>query len=139
MKKQFKIFSILFIIIFLSLFIVYFWFFQLPIETKTVKMHVLVSNYTGFNLDTDVMYFGSVPGKGSVEKGFNLTNSGNENLIVNIYSEGNISQFVSFSKNNFVLKPDSIDNILVIADIPEGTELGEYSGTLYITFRRSIY
>ena len=138
MKKKVKIFILLSILLFGSLFVVYFWFFQIPVETKIVKMHAVVNNYTGFNTDTDAIYFGTIPGKGIAERNFNLTNSGNENLVVNLYVEGNISQFVSFPDNNFKIKANSVESVKAILNIPDGTELGEYSGTLYITFRRSI-
>jgi hypothetical protein len=89
-------------------------------------------------VDTTGFYFGTVSGEGQAERTFNVTNNGDEKLLVNLYPDGNISKFVSFSKNNFVIGAKSREQIKAMVFIPHGTKLGEYSGFLTIIFRRSL-
>ena len=112
--------------------------FFLPVETMTMEMQITVGNITGFNVGTEVVYFGKVPGRGHAERKLNVTNTAGYSLIAYLYADGNISEFVSFSRNGFVLEGNSTEMVSLMADIPEGTKLGDYSGTLYVEFRRAI-
>ncbi|MFH1445376.1 MAG: hypothetical protein ABIF08_02760 [Nanoarchaeota archaeon] len=136
METRFKIIIATFVAMF-SIIAVFFYFY-LPVETQAIKMYVTVSNYTGFNVDTDAIYFGTLPGVGTASRKFNLTNNIKEDLFVHISSDGNISEFLSISKNNFLMERSSVEEIVVAVTIPNGNEIGEYSGTLYVKFTRTI-
>ena len=136
--KKITLLFLLAVILLVPVIVAYFFLFNIPVDVKTVKMYILVSNYTGFNVDTDCLYFGTVPGEGQAERTLNVTNDGDEKLLVNFYPGGNISKFISFSKNNFVIEPKSREQIKAIVYIPHGTQLGEYSGFLNIFFRRNF-
>ena len=137
MERRFKLVLLVFIVL-LSVIAVLFYIY-LPVETKIVKMQVFVSNYTGFNVDTDALYFGTVPGKGTAERSFSIDNTLDIDLFVHLSTEGNISSFVSISKNDFPIKAKSSDKVKITVNIPDGIEKGEYSGELYVIFRRSIF
>jgi len=88
-------------------------------------------NIVGISTDTDVINFGILPvGNNSVQKtiGFNKTRK--EKTEILLKSFGNISEMVSFSKNNFYLTGN--ETVSVFLNASDYTKVGNYTGEIDI-------
>jgi len=107
-------------------------------EVKELPMAVKVSDHVGFNITTDVLQFGGVTSPGGSDRTITVTNSFDQKLKVHISSYGYINGWVTAKNSSFVLEPGSQQKVMLSIDIPPGVELGDYTGTLRITFTRPI-
>jgi len=100
---------------------------KIPVYIRVVEpFNVMV------NSRTDAFYFGGGP-RGSILKlNFNITNSIEKDVFVVLSVEGRVSDWISFSENNFVLEPGETKNIIVIAEIPMDAELGYYNQSFIV-------
>jgi len=99
-------------------------------------------NKIGMDADPDALRFGIVPRGGESERRFTISiNNSNKdlekiyargNLDVIIKSSGNISQFLYFDKNNFIMK-NSTEDITATVNIPQSVDVGRYEGRVMIS------
>lgn len=103
------------------------------ISSYTVDAHVEVTEYNaGLNGDSDALKFGKVPLGASSTRFLNIY-SINES-IVKIEASGNISQFLSVDKNNFIIPKNSNDTITFNLDVPYDVAIGNYTGIIKVIF-----
>jgi len=133
-KQLFLIMIILLIIIISSFLIVY---NPTLYETKQIDMYLTVGNYTGFNVDTDAIYFGTIMPSGRGTRIINITNS-NQISIVNIKSYGELKEWIYISENNFILNPNEDKTVNVMVYVPKNIEYKDYKGVLKIRFKKQI-
>jgi hypothetical protein len=102
---------------------------------KEIDTSVLITEHSaGLNADKGHLRFGkNFPG-GWARRSFNLTVS--QPSIVKIIVAGNISDFMGFSENNFLLEPNLIKNIDVEISIPLNASLGNYTGKIKVYILR---
>lgn len=106
-------------------------------QIQKIPMDIKVANYIGFNLDKDAMHFGATfPGGGS-KRNLSLINNDVYNKKVLVEYEGRLKDFVNVSENNFILKPNENKTLEFTVMIPQNTELGNYTGTIILTFKRT--
>jgi len=93
----------------------------------------------GVVIDPWNLNFGIVPaGKNYGTRFLDLTNLKEKDAKVNFKVYGNISPFVNFTKNNFILHKN--ENVTVEANFyATSTEIGNYSGEIDITIQRPKY
>ncbi len=89
-----------------------------------------VSNYIGFNLDKDKVYFGSLFPGGSSSRDVNV-NSSNDGYIY-ITSEGDFDNVVFVYAQNIPVQAGSVAMINFIAKPPRNMSLGNYEIPLHI-------
>jgi uncharacterized membrane protein len=112
------------------LFTAMFFFSYSPVEVKEMGMHLKVANYTGFNLDTDALYFGAIAPGGSGERDLIISNEHTSDRSVKVYLLGELSAWVRPSESAFILSGGENKSVKFHVDIPEGAEYGEYEGTI---------
>lgn len=109
-------------------------FFNVEINRYPTKVRVM--NYTkekitvGVNVDPWNLNFGIVPiGKNYASRFVNLYNNNNKAVKVIFKVYGNISNFVTFSKNYFYLKPNESETIQINFNAENAT-IGIYNGEI---------
>ncbi|MFH1506101.1 MAG: hypothetical protein ABIE94_03905 [archaeon] len=106
------------------------------IDTKEVAMDLTVGSDVGFNADRDAVHFGTLDNGGLGQRSINLTNNMNIPLVIELYISGNISDFISFSKNNIEVNPGEFKTVKVFASIPKNGIYGNYAGILRAVYRK---
>ena len=109
-------------------------FFNVEINRYPTKVQVM--NYTkekitvGVNIDPWNLNFGIVPiGKNYASRFVNLYNNNNKTVKVIFKVYGNISNFVTFSKNYFYLKPNESETVQINFNAENAT-IGIYDGEI---------
>ena len=93
----------------------------------------------GFDTGTHNIDFGIALAGSSTNRRFvTLSNSNEKKARVFIEKSGNISEFVSFSYDSFVLMPGQEKNI-TIELYGSGMQTGSYSGSIIFTFKRAKF
>jgi hypothetical protein len=107
-------------------------------ELKVLDMYVSVANYTGINVGTDAIWFGTVPPSGTASRIVTLKNFDNWSRWVDIRTEG-LNNWVGIESNSFLLRAGEERNVSIYVVVPKNAEYGNYTGKLYITFRRVLF
>lgn len=123
-------------LLFISLIFYRYYYFQ---GSQTIIMQFEVSEKLAFNTDTDALYFGKgMPGT-QTKRDLLVNNTFEYPINVLIKIEGDISQFASVSKNDFIMQAG--ENTVVtyyIKSKPE-TEYGNYSGFTTLVYTRPLF
>jgi hypothetical protein len=93
----------------------------------------------GMSVDPWNLNFGIIPaGNNSAKRFINLVNLKEKDFKVILKAYGNISSFVKFSKNNFLLHPK--ENVTVEAIFyAEKAEVGNYTGIIDVIIKKPKY
>ena len=104
-----------------------------PLEEKTLKTSLIVSNVSGFDLNNTALEFSKVRSGFPSQRKVSIANSYDFPIRVLISSRGNITEFLSYPKN-VSFDVNEIKNINFAAKIPKNLTLGDrYSGE--VTFK----
>lgn len=105
----------------------------IPIKPGEEKLLV------GISADPWNLNFGVIPvGKNFGKRFVNLVNLKEKDVKVSLKAYGNISNFVKFSRNNFILHPK--ENVTVeVGFYAEGAEVGNYTGVIDVTIQKPKY
>ena len=101
----------------------------------TYEMHLEVGSTSGFNLDTDKLYFGRVVPGSSASRDVIINSSYSSPLRVALEKSGPVADLVVFSENNFVLMPGEHKKVSGSVAVPLNMSYGVYTGTLRVVFR----
>ena len=86
-------------------------------------------NVIGISTDLIIFNFGIMPvGENQVIKTMTFNKTDDMKVKVNLVAFGNISDMISFSKNNFYLNDE--DKVFVFLNLTENTHLGNYTGEI---------
>ena len=107
------------------------------LEKKTLPAKVIVGNKYGFDINASALTFGMLMPGGSSSRDINIENKYNEKVKVNIYSEGDIKDFILVSENNFILEEDEAKSLSFTATAPLDADFRTYEGTVYIIIAKS--
>lgn len=105
-------------------------------DIQMLQMHLQVSDRMGVNTGTDALWFGSVIAPASTSKFINISHNEIFPMKVKITVSGEMAQWMHVSENNFVLDPEKTVTIKIMAQVPKDTGLGNYTGLLYIDFKK---
>lgn len=102
------------------------------VETS-LDMYLQVSNYTGVNVDSDALYFGTIDFEkpGMVERTIELRNDGDLSHDYFVRVRGDLSKYSVISSNDFRLKSGEQKDITVKVMTGELSK-GNYTGELII-------
>jgi len=116
----------------------FFYYYLHRPEIITVSMDLTVedTNIIGMNADADALHFGTVPRRGTSTRRMDIVNNQNYPLFVNISIEGDFTDWINVSDNNFILQPEESSRIIFKTKVPEDAPFRIYNGTVYITLRR---
>jgi len=123
---------IFFVILFLFLFISN----LLILDKKQIFTNVIVSNYSGFDLNSTALKFGFVERGQGAQRSVIIKNDFNERAKIIIKIKGNISDFLIVSENNFFLEENQSKEIDFSILLPENLILGEYNGVISILLKK---
>jgi hypothetical protein len=112
------------------------WLWLTP-EAMTMEMSLSVGNYVGVNLNTTQLTFGTVPPTGASQRDVAISNTADYDKAALFTVEGDMSRFVRPPAET-VVKAHSNIFVPVKAEVPAGTEYGNYTGKLRIFLRRAI-
>lgn len=96
---------------------------------ETIDYEFKVTNYVGFNLDTDKLYLGSGGPGSTLRRAMKISYT--EDSIVEISARG--PGEIIISDNNFFLEKDTGKDIEFSLVVPQ-IDLGNYTGEIKLTF-----
>ncbi|MGB9749139.1 MAG: hypothetical protein ACP5OZ_01080 [Candidatus Woesearchaeota archaeon] len=101
---------------------------------KRVPISIIVgsSNTIFINAQTDAFYLGGGPPGSTITANFNITNIIGRTVLIKLSAEGSVKDWISFSENDFILKPNELKEIVLIAEIPENAFKGTYNDSFVV-------
>ncbi len=142
MKKEKLIFLIVIIAyICIAVTFIFYSYYGKPIFVREIGMNIEVieseQKVMGMNIDIDALHFGIFrPGMTST-RGINLTNIFDEDAVVTIETDGSeIAEWVSVSENLVPVKKGESKIVDVSCSIPQNASPGNYTGKLYVTYKK---
>lgn len=109
----------------------------LSVETKGIQISVTAERKVGINLDTDKVYFGTVPVGGSASRNVTIANSGSKKRFV-LSVEGPLNSWISASQSKLVLWPGENKTVALHIEVPKNATAGNYTSNFVITAYRTI-
>ncbi len=104
---------------------------------KDIEFSIKVGDNVGLNVDTDKLYFGTVPkGGGVATRDILVKNEKYERAKVNIKAYSDIKKWVYVSENDFFLERGEEKNLNFNVVVPKDADYGEYGGTIRLIFTR---
>jgi len=103
-----------------------------PIETKSIPMHLKVSESPSVNIDTDALYFGGVPPSGSSMRQISISNGKAISVRAVLLAEGGLAPWMYISENTVLLRPNETAMVNVTIVVPSDAKLGNYTGSLLV-------
>jgi len=91
-----------------------------------------------FGSKHSIMHLGILSAGTSSGKGMILTNGPYKSKIV-ITTEGELSEWLTLSKEKFVLEPFEKTPVEFRINLPEDVEVGNYSSKVYVKFYRTLF
>jgi hypothetical protein len=127
-------------IISLLFFIYSFLNFNSIIEKKDIYAKFIIGKTIGIDVNGTALTFGMLPNYGLTStRSININNNYSHDVLIQIMIDGNISEYLIVSENDFILKPNEkkkIDFIVTsCANCPEGT----YDGIVIILTKNPKY
>jgi cell division protein YceG involved in septum cleavage len=108
----------------------------LPFYQKDVNISMTVGNYTGIDVSTSALSFGTAMRTSTVKREVIITNEYPDRIKSKLSILGNLSTWTSLSEDSFFLMTNESKTVEVSVTVPEGAEFGNYSGKLRISFTR---
>jgi len=100
-----------------------------------LRMSLIVSNHSAFNIDPESINFGTSSPGNSNSRTIVLSHDYSKPLLIHFKSSGNISGFVSLPAD-FYLQPHLAKEVTLSANTPLSPQQGYYEGRLLVYFRR---
>lgn len=108
-------------------------------DVQELDMKMKVGDVVGFDTNTSVISFGTIPEKGgSSQRPVILKNMKNKALKVYIKKSGEMAKWVYISEDNFILNKNEKKELLFTAIPPKDAEKGAYKGKVKFIFTRVI-
>jgi hypothetical protein len=93
-------------------------------------------NVIGFDIDKENLNFGLMQAGGSGQRFIDIANTYDQEAKVRLSAYGNMSKFISFSDNNFVLRKNENQTIAITFRTDNTTTTGVYTGEIDLTVVR---
>jgi len=127
------------IFIFLILIFIYLVYIQINnifiLDNIKIYTEAILGDKPGFDLNKTALTFGRVVPGNSASRGISIKNNFDKKIMVSITSEGEISDFLSVSENEFILIPNEERNISFSVLFPKGSEMKKYKGWIEIKLK----
>ncbi len=137
-KKQLLFLLILIFIISISLTYSFFYIYKIQeVNTIDVTVEFKNSDSISFITDTDALRFGKISLQGVATREINLANNKDYDMLVKIKDYGETKEWLTYSNNDFLLKPKQNKNISFTIFAPnEEQYIGNHTGKVKIFFLR---
>ena len=106
-----------------------------PADVKEIDIYLKVSNYTGFNVNTSAVFFGTIIPSGMASRDIIVTNEDAEAHKVNIKIQGELNNWITISENGFSLESEQNRTIKLTLSVPYNAEYGNYTSKVKIIFK----
>jgi hypothetical protein len=106
------------------------------LDVELIPTHVIVNHKLGFNIDNDLLWFGSLPPGQTSSRNANIKNTYDEPILIRINYLGEMKDWLSASPNNFVLMPNETQKIKIVTRVPDNVSYGNYSGKVRVLYLR---
>ncbi|TAL62310.1 MAG: hypothetical protein EPN88_13420 [Bacteroidetes bacterium] len=120
------------------------WIFYLAYNIDEVKIinasasYAANENVIGFNLAKEELTFGTMGPNTLTDRAIFINSGRNYSTKVTIRTNGNLSQYLTFSKNSFILDPNETKKISAYVTFPNAARSGEYKAKVIIQFSKNI-
>lgn len=106
-------------------------------EIQEISMDIVIGDYTGLTLDTDAIHFGTIDKekKDPRTRLLQISNEDNKTKNVRLTAHGQLSSFVLFSEENFILGPYENKTIEITISPSSDMDYGNYTGTVRAIIR----
>ena len=101
-------------------------------EMREIEVQLQVSSTAGFNVDSDKIYFGSIPPTGHGQRQVILRNTHAQKALMRLRIHGEIAPWVKIDPAWVVLKPQDERPSTIHVFVPADAPAGNYSGTVEI-------
>lgn len=105
-------------------------------QEMEVSFKVTDEKIIGINLDIASLKFGTIRAGGSKERDITIINPFDVSVKVDIDFKGKGMECVSIPEYSFVLKSKDKKKFPVTLNVPENTELGNYTGVMKLVMER---
>jgi hypothetical protein len=106
------------------------------LEVQKVETSLIVGDRGGFDLNSSALTLGMIIPGGSSTRNLIVENKYDFDIRIYLTGEGEIQRFLVFDKNIFLEKGET-RQIPVSGVIPRGTQYGNYTGKIFLTFRKA--
>ena len=136
MERKNKLFIIALILFILSLgFFIFTIYSKVSyLERKMFFARVIVSNSSGFDLNSTALTFGKIMPGSSSTRNLIMENNYGLPIIVELSSKGDISELLKYTERTWV-ENNKTEKIAVTATAPQDMEYGTYEGFVIATIR----
>lgn len=113
-------------------------YYNMKIEkVENFDMHVRVDDRYGINVETDKIWFGTIPPGAGASRTFIIQGSENTNTQVQFRAFGDISKWIRLEDNNFPLQKGKNKNVTIRVQVPKNATNGKnYTGKLRAVFKK---
>jgi len=98
------------------------------------SVEVVSYNIMGLNTDKDAVKFGKITAGNSGTRFLNISTK--EKAVVSIYVSGEMADYISVERNNFVIEQSSSQLVPITLQIPKETPPGKYTGEIDVKLSR---
>jgi len=102
------------------------------LEVETIESSFLVGDRAGFDLNLTALTLGQIAEGHGGSRGISLVNDHEKPIKIEISSNGEITDYLSLSENNFILLPGEGKSVTFNVYAPKGLEKKTYSGKIEI-------
>lgn len=108
-------------------------------EIKNIDIYLTVGNYTGINVNSSALWFGTIPQNAVAQRNIIINNGDAWPRRVWIKAQGEIAKWISVTDNGFLLKPNEGMQVGVVVSIPPDAAQKNYTSQLEIVLIRTIF
>jgi hypothetical protein len=113
-----------------------FYSYYMVLQVREIKMQLTIGDHIGFNVDTDALYFGTIPPGGIGNREIHIKNENYTQVKVNIKIFGPARKWIQVTNNNFILKKGESKDITFYSYVPKNIAYGIYNGEIKIIFTK---
>lgn len=139
-KRYYVLVGLFIIIILLSIFLYANLLEKISIiDSDELEAKVIVGDNYGFDVNGTALTFGMISaGKSTSTREILLENHYDVPVKVEIYVDGDISEFMIISENDFILNVDESKKLGFSVSVPYSTPNGNYSGIVKILYKSPV-
>lgn len=118
-----------------SLALLFYNFGNKPYESRVFRVHFVVGDRVGFDLNKSALTFGIIPPGGTGTRNIIIENDQDFPLKCKVYISDNLVDLV-YSENNFVIPPRTNRELGINIYVPQNVSYGNYTGEIKIELRK---
>ncbi len=105
-----------------------------PTDIQELDIYLKVGNYTGIDVDTSAVVFGTIMPTGRASRDIVITNEDVKQHKIRINIAGKLKDWITMSDNRFNLDASENRTITLTINVPGNARYGNYTDRLMIIF-----